>query len=204
MAVSAMSHLMMFSLNESEADESTPSIGKNRGRTKKRDALSESNLPEEVNGTASTSTERTNNERLDGSTELLELLLDNLDHLALVLVGLQTAQSTSSLLCSNSEASGGGTGETGVKTERGDSSSVGVLEKLEVVERSSSLSEPLEDRRPAGLVLVAVGELNVGLGERLLGLFELLETDDGRRQRAVGVPRVGSDELAADAGGGPL
>jgi hypothetical protein len=88
-----------------------------------------------------------------------------------------------------------------MKPERGDPSAVGVGEELEVVEGPSSDAEALKDRGPAGLVLVAVGELDVRLGEGLVRLFELFEADDGGGDGAVGVPGVGLDEFAADATG---
>jgi hypothetical protein len=42
-----------------------------------------------------------------------------------------------------------------------------VLEELEVVQRALALGETAEDVVPPPLVLVAVGELDVGVGKRI-------------------------------------
>jgi len=63
--------------------------------------------------------------------------------------------------CSSSSAS-----ETRVETE-GRDSTLGsrVFEELEVVQAAFALSETAEDGGPAGLLFVAMCELNVGMGQ---------------------------------------
>jgi hypothetical protein len=119
----------------------------------------------------------------------------------LVLVRLEAPEPAAALLGADGKAAGGGAREAGVEAKGGDAPAVLVLEELEVVEGAAAVAEALEDGRPAGLVLVAVGKLDVRLRQGLLGLGELLEADDGRRLGAVGVPRVVGNELAADARG---
>jgi hypothetical protein len=168
-------------------------------------SLLEPDLPEQIDRSSSATSQRTNHQRPHRPAQLLQLHLDPLNHLALILERLQSSQPSLPIrLGSHSQASRRRSRKSGMEPERGDPSARGVGEELEVVQGSSSESEPTEDVGPAALVLVAVRELDVRVGEGSLGLLELLESDDGRRLGAVGGPRVVRDELAANARAGEV
>lgn len=86
------------------------------------------------------------------------------------------------LLRGKGEGTGGSTGETGMETECGDTSmGNGVFEEFKVVEGTLALGESAEDVVPSALVLVAVGELDVRVGERfaaLPGYEELVKVEE--------------------------
>lgn len=83
-------------------------------------------------------------------------------------------------------------------SKRGYTPAIRVVEELEVVKRASALVEARENVGPARLLLVAVRELDVGVGDGVVRLWQLLEADNGDVLRRAG-PGVVLDELAADA-----
>jgi hypothetical protein len=167
--------------------------------------LLQTGFPEKIDGTTSTSTQSPNNKNLDVLNTALDILqsgLDVIDHLGLIDIRLQSLQNTLStflLLLGKCKSSSCGTSETGVETECSDSSlGLRVFEEFKVVKRSFALSESSKDICPATLLLVAVGELDVGVGKgvtcrqlcsdsvgfSLRGLGQLLETNDGGINRS--------------------
>jgi hypothetical protein len=93
------------------------------------------------------------------------------DHGLLVGVGLQALEQALAaflLLLGVRERTGRRTRETGMEAERSHTTTRRrVLEELEVVQCALSLSEPAEDVIPSPLVLIAVRELDVGVGKRV-------------------------------------
>ena len=55
-----------------------------------------------------------------------------------------------------------------------------VCKELEVVQGTTSSSEAREHAGPAGLILIAVCKLNMGVGEGIGGYCKLLEANDSR------------------------
>lgn len=188
--------------------------------------LLDSDLAEEVNGSRTATAESADHENLDvleTALGVLNCLTALVDHGSLVGVGLEALEDTLAsvlLLGGVGEASGGSTSKASVETEGSDTAlGLGVLEELEVVESALALGEATENVVPASLLLVAVGELDVGVrkgfakcqpittfGEsdirkdapqhsRRLG--ELLQADDGDLNRGLG-PRVVLNDLAAN------
>lgn len=153
-----------------------------------KDVLGNTGLPEKVNSAGSTSSQSANDQHLYSLLALLgalQRLAHFLDHLAFVGVGLQFAQlalTVLGLLRGKGEGTGGSTGETGMETECGDTSmGNGVFEEFKVVEGTLALGESAEDVVPSALVLVAVGELDVRVGERfaaLPGYEELVKVEE--------------------------
>lgn len=141
-------------------------------RRQNRDVLGNTGLPEKINRTGSTSSQSPNDQNLYPLIPFLgalQRLAHFLDHLAFIGVRLQFAQlalSVLGLLSGKGEGSGGGAGKTGVETECGDTSvGNGVFEEFEVVEGTLALGESAEDVVPSGLLLVAMGELDVRVRE---------------------------------------
>lgn len=135
-------------------------------------SLLDADLAEEVDGTRTAAAEGTNDKNLD----VLDTALDSLkgttnvrDHGVLVGVGLEVLEDTVAavlLLLGVGKSTGGGTSETGVEAESGNTAAgLGVLEELEVVELAVAAGEATENVVPAALLLVAVGKLDVGVGE---------------------------------------
>lgn len=148
----------------------------------KKDVLDNTGLPEKVNGTGSTSSQRANDQHLYPLLALLgalQRLAHFLDHLAFIRVRLQFAQlalSVLGLLSGKGEGTGGSAGETGMETECGDTSvGNGVFEEFKVVEGTLTLGESAEDVVPSALVLVAVGELDVRVREGFAALQDMKE-----------------------------
>lgn len=173
-----------------------------------RNALPQTGGQEEVDGAATAPAQGANDERAGLPAELLldgrELLLDIRDELAFVRVRLDLAQPAlpgALDLLGKRERADGGAGEPGVVAKRGDAAAALVLEELEVVQHGGGgAGAPAgDDVDPAALALVAVGEHDVRVRERgRVVLGQLLEADDGRRERRRG-PRVVLDEGAPDA-----
>ena len=137
-------------------------------------SLLDSDLSEQVDRSGSTSAKGTNDQHLDvvhAALDALEPISDMLDHSRLVGVRLQSRKLSLSarlLLRSVGERTSRGTSESSVEAECSDSATgLRVLEELEIVQRSLALRKSSEHVRPAGLLLVAVGELDVGVGERV-------------------------------------
>lgn len=164
-----------------------------------RDALLEADLAEKVDGAGAAPTEGADDERTDGAAELSKLALDNVNHIVLILVRLESAEPAAILLSANGEAAGSGSRKAGVEAKGSHAPAILILKELEVVKGTAAVAETLENSGPASLMLVAVCKLNVRLRQGLLRLGKLFEADNGRRFGAVGVPRIVSDELAADA-----
>lgn len=168
LAVSAISHLTIFSLF---CREDVSKMIK-RGERGQKDVLGNAGLPEEVNRTGSTTSQGSNDQNLYSLLPFLgalQRLTHFLDHFAFIGVRLQFAQLALpilGLLGGKREGTSGGAGETGVETECGDTSvGNGVFEEFEVVEGTLALGESAEDVIPSGLLLVAVGELDVRVRE---------------------------------------
>lgn len=133
----------------------------------------QTDLPERIDRAGSTPAKCTNHQRLDVSdttlAEGLDALPDVLDHRLLVIIRLQILQHALSaflLLPNVGQRSRSSTSESSVEPEGGDTSSgFGVFEEFEVVQQAIALSESTEDVAPAGLLLVAVGEGDVGVGK---------------------------------------
>ena len=139
--------------------------------------LGDASLAEEVNGTATTSTQSADDQDLDvldASGNPVKTVTDVLDHSVLVRVRLQAGQLALSavlLLRGKGQSAGGRSSETGVEAKGSDSAlGLGVLEELEVVQRTLALGESSKHVGPSGLLLVTVGELDVGVGQRVAGM----------------------------------
>jgi hypothetical protein len=166
-------------------------------------SLLQAGLPEKVDSSTATPSQSTNDQYpdiLDTASDALKSRLDVVNHLGLVGIWLQTLQNTLStflLLLGKRKSSGGGTCESSVEAECCDSSlGGGVLEEFKVVQRALSLGESTENVGPTALLLVAVGELDVGMRKGVAAvsamillspgycsprrLWQLLETNDGR------------------------
>lgn len=159
--------------------------------------LGDSDLSHQVNGTGSTSAKGTNHQHLGELGALLgggsNVLLDLGNQLALVGVGRDAWQVLGvgvGLLEGPGLHADGSAGKSGVEAKSGNSSSAVVLQELEVVQSSVSGGESAENVLPAALVLVAVGKLDVLVGEGEGVLGELLEANNetvlgGRHPRAL-------------------
>jgi hypothetical protein len=62
-----------------------------------------------------------------------------------------------------------------------------VGEEFEIVQSASTAMESQQKVKPAGLVFVAVRDLNVSVQERACQFLELLQSDDGHCGSVAGV-----------------
>lgn len=162
-------------------------------------------LAEQVHRTTPTPPQRANDQHLDLSHTALQPFQTRLDmrnHGVLIRIRLQSRQFTIParlLLCRKCQGTGSCTCKPRVETKRGYTTTrLGIFEEFKVVQGTSALPEATENVLPAALLLVAVGELDVGVGQRVGGLGELFEAENGHVGGSGG-PFVMRDELAADS-----
>ena len=137
-------------------------------------SLLQTDLSKQIYCSTSTPPQCTNDQHLDPSRSTfnaLQTVLHVLDHSLLIRIWLETSQrSVSSLseLRHKRQCTRCSSGETCVKSERRDSTlRLGVLEKLEIVQTAFAFCKSTEYGSPASLLLVAVCELDVGVGKRV-------------------------------------
>lgn len=184
LAVSAKSHLTISSLKKRARRHQNPN--RHVLKIKNQHSLVETDLAKEVDGTTTTSSKGANHERLDALPAPPEDLPDVVHHRRFVRVGFETTQSLSrpTSLRGQRERTCSRSRKTGMEPKRGDASTGGVGEELEIVERPTAAVEPIEDGRPPGLLFVAVCKLDVCMREGIVGSGEFFESEDrdvGRR-----------------------
>jgi hypothetical protein len=100
--------------------------------------------------------------------------------LALVRIRLQRSHLLVRALLPGSKCkqTSGGTSKPCVKAKGCDASPMVIRKELEVVQGTSPSGEPREYVDPAGLILIAVCKLNVGVREGIGGYCKLFEAND--------------------------
>lgn len=164
------------------------------------DNVFEAGTNAEVHGATTATTESTNDKdaRVVAGLglALLDGLLDVLNEEVLVFIARDTGErlvlAVLELPCPGQESESS-TGETGVVAKRSNTTTILVLKKLEIKESAVASGETAENGVPATLVLVAVGELDVGVLQWEVLLGQLLEANDNVITGDVG-PRSGRDE----------
>jgi len=140
----------------------------------KNDSLIEADLPEEVNSAAATATKGTDDERLDTLVAASKGLLDSSNHGSLVLVWSQQSEVLALSSGSDSKSTGCRSSKSSMEAERSYATPTSIVQKLEVVKGSPTPVESGKDFGPTALLLEAVSELDVSMGERIGRFGELL------------------------------
>ena len=147
-------------------------------------SLFEADLAEEIHGTTSTSSESTNHKRFDALSAASECLPDMAHHRCLVHVRLKTTQLLPLLVCSHRERASSRARKASMKPERSNAPAARIGQEFEIVECPPTTVESIEDGGPPGLLLVAMCELDVRMGQGISRFGEFFEADDrdvGRR-----------------------
>ena len=160
--------------------------------------LLQTNLAEQVHSSTSATTKCSNHHGLQALPAASEHTLHVIHHRLLVFVRLKLAKRLACLFCRVCERTSRGSSEACVVSECSNTASLIVRKELQIVQGSAALVEPGKNLRPASLLLVAVRELDVRMGKRVIGFGELLQTDDWDVLGCIG-PGVVLDQLASYA-----
>lgn len=70
-------------------------------------------------------------------------------------------------------------------SERSYATTTSIGEELEIIQSTSTLIKTGENGGPTGLLLVAMRELDMSVGQRCIGFGELLQSNDGYFDRST-------------------